>query len=99
MNQATNVTEINIIPVKPKDGLLGFCNFVIDQKFYIGSVAIFSKKEGGIRLVYPRRGEIDCCHPIQKEAGDHITNVIEQYFNNLMNHTYEHSSTNQRLLR
>ena len=83
MNQPIELSEINIVPVKPQNGLLGFCTFVVDKKFYIGSVAIFSKREGGIRLVYPKKGGIDAFHPIKKEVGDYITNMVEKQFYNL----------------
>ena len=79
-----NISEINIVPIKPKDGLLGFASFVIDRKFYVGSVAIFSRLDGGgIRLSYPKKGQIDCVHPISQKAGEIITEAIQRRFNEL----------------
>jgi len=76
------ISEINIVPTKPKDGLLGFASFVIDHDLYIGNVAIFSRLDrSGIRLVYPKKKDIHCVCPINKEAGETITNAIEsQYY-------------------
>ena len=83
MKKPIKIDEINITPIKPQNGLLGFCSFVIDEKFYIGSVGIFSKREGGVRLLYPKKGELDCCHPISREVGSFITETIEEHFNKL----------------
>ena len=80
MKNPITISEINVVPVKPKDGLLGFCSFILNDSFYIGSVAIFSKREGGIRLVYPKKKEIHCFHPINKEVGHYITNKILEKF-------------------
>lgn len=35
----TTISEIQFYPVKPQDGLLGFVSFVLDGKFWMGSVA------------------------------------------------------------
>jgi len=80
MNPPIKLSEINIVPVKPRDGLIGFCTFVIDEKFYIGSVAIFSRLNGDLRLVYPQKNGIDCCHPLSRQVGEYITDVITQKF-------------------
>lgn len=76
MKNSISISEVNIVRVKPKDGLVGFCAFVLNESFYVGSVAIFSKPEGGIRLVYPKKNGIHCFHPINKEVGHYITNKI-----------------------
>lgn len=81
MRKTVEISEINIVPVKPNNGHVGFCTFVIDEKFYVGSVAIFSTREGGIRLVYPKKGGIDCFYPIKKEVGLFITETISNEFN------------------
>jgi len=84
MKNPIEISEVNIIPIKPNEGHLGFCSFMIDKKFYVGSVAIFSTREGGIRLVYPKKGEIDCFHPIKQEVGQFITETVSNKFNNFL---------------
>ena len=37
------ISEIQIDFVKPRDGLIGFASFVIDENIYISSVAIHCK--------------------------------------------------------
>lgn len=88
----TKVTEIEIIPVKPQGGLIGFASFVIDEKFYVSSVAIFTKLDGGYRLAYPakRVGErnINIFHPIKAEVGKAIEAAITQKVNKLFNEKF-----------
>lgn len=81
MKSPIEISEINIVPIKPKDGLLGFCSFVIDQSFFIGSVAIYSRLDGSIRLVYPKKNGVQCCYPIKKEIGTALSHAITKKFN------------------
>jgi DNA-binding cell septation regulator SpoVG len=85
MKKYIEISEINIVPVKPKDGLIGFVSFVIDERFYVGNVAIFSRLDReGIRLVYPKKGAIDCFHPIKRDVGDFINKKVTEKFNTLL---------------
>jgi DNA-binding cell septation regulator SpoVG len=98
MNNQTTITEIQIIPVKPKDGLVGFASFVIDEKYYVGSVAIFTRRDGfGYRLVYPTKKvalkNINLFHPINEEAGQTIEEKINRKFSELF-HESENSENN-----
>lgn len=48
------ISEIQIIPVKPKNGLIGFASCVVNNQLYLGSIAIYTRPDGsGYRLVYP----------------------------------------------
>ena len=80
------ISEIEIVPVKPKNGLLAFASFVLNREFYVGNVAIFSRPDGqDYRLVYPTKvlpngKSIACFHPITRQAGDWVkANVIAEY--------------------
>ena len=82
----TNVTEIEIIPIKPQKGLLAFANFVIDEKFYMSSVAIHSKLDGsGYRITYPKKKAFDLFYPINKKTSKIVENAIINEFKNVMN--------------
>ncbi len=90
MNQELKISEVNIIPVKPKDGLIAFASFVIDGKYYVGSVAIFTRLgSSGYRLAYPTKKigdkNINIFHPITPEAGKVIEDVITEKVNELFN--------------
>jgi DNA-binding cell septation regulator SpoVG len=77
------ISEIQIVPVKPRDGLVAFASCVINRSLYIGSIAIYTSPSNadGFRLVYPSKllingKEINCVHPINKEAGEIISAAI-----------------------
>lgn len=72
----TLVTEINIVPIKPKYGHIAFASFVIFGSFYINSVAVYTRFGGGIRLVYPRKKNLDICYPTNNEIGAKIEAAI-----------------------
>lgn len=80
----SKVTEVNVIPIRPKSGLVALASCVIDEKFYIGSIGIYTKLKGGYRITYPNKKSgisvINIFHPIDKELGDLIeSEVIGEY--------------------
>ena len=76
------ISEIQILPIKPKDGHVGFCSFIINNQFYLGNIGIHLRPSGNeYRLVYPTakliNGKIvSCVHPINKRTGDFISEII-----------------------
>ena len=84
------ISEIQLIPIKPKDGLVAFASCVVNNSLYIGNIAIYTSptNEEGYRLVYPLKilpngKEINCVHPITKEAGEAIARAIINRFKSL----------------
>lgn len=77
------VSEVQIIPIKPKNGMVGVASCVLDGCYYIGDIAVFSKIMGGYRLVYPTKliGEkkIPLHHPIERDTGAIIHTAITQH--------------------
>jgi hypothetical protein len=51
------ITDVQIIPIQPKAGHIGFVNFVLQNAMRISSVAIFTslKNIGDYRLVWPAK--------------------------------------------
>ncbi len=49
------ISEIQIIPLKPKEGLVAFASCVVNKALYIGNIAIYTSPstQEGFRLVYP----------------------------------------------
>jgi DNA-binding cell septation regulator SpoVG len=90
MTTKIELSEIQITPIKPRNGLLAFCSFVINDSFYVGSVAIYSLLNGsGYRLAYPEKIlpngiKIDCFHPINREAAGAIEGPIIAAFEKLI---------------
>ncbi|NQS89684.1 septation protein SpoVG family protein [Patescibacteria group bacterium] len=81
------IAEIQIIPVKPKDGLVAFASCVINNQFYLGNIAIYTSLSSpdGFRLVYPSRmltngKHIAITYPINKKTGFTIQKrIVEEY--------------------
>lgn len=84
----TLITEVTIIPIKPKDGLVALASCVLDNKVYLGSIGVYTKLKGGYRLTYPNKkvGEnaINIYHPITKEVGDEIERVVIEKYEELI---------------
>lgn len=78
------ISEIQIIPIKPHNGLLAFVSFVLNNSFYVGDIALYSRLDGtGYRLVYPIKIlpnglKINCFHPINYKT----TQIIEEQITN-----------------
>lgn len=89
----TTISEIQFHPVKPQDGLLGFVSFVLDGKFWMGSVAVFTRREGGYRLVYPTRKvagqNINVFHPINQEVGLLVEQAVSEKVAEIFSEQYE----------
>ena len=82
------ISEVQIFPIKPKDGLVAFASCVIEDCLYIGNIAVYTSPsaQNGYRLVYPIKTlpngkEIHCVHPINKETGEIIRTAIVEKFN------------------
>ncbi len=80
--QNVSVTEIELTPIKTKEGLTFFANCVLDGKYFIGSIAVFTRRDGtGFRCVYPtkvlRNGkQIPVFYPLTLELGQQVENAI-----------------------
>ncbi len=74
------VSEVNITPIKPQDGLIGFASVVVDDRLYLSSIAIYTRPDGSYRLLYPTKklGEriLNLFHPINREASKQIEDAI-----------------------
>jgi stage V sporulation protein G len=75
------ISEVQIIPIKPKDGLIAFASVVADNRLYLGSLGVYTRLDGsGYRITYPTKkiGErnINIYHPINKETSRAIEEAI-----------------------
>ena len=71
------ITEINIIPIKPDNGLIGFASLVLDNGLYLGSIGVYSRLDGtGYRITYPTKKiggkDLHIYHPINRDLGQEI---------------------------
>lgn len=77
------ITEIQILPIKPQNGIVAFTSFLLDNCLYLSSVAIMTRPQGGFRLVYPTKKvgnrDINIFHPINRDFAQMIEkDVIEK---------------------
>lgn len=75
------ITEVQIIPIKPKDGLVAIASIVADNSLYLGSVGVYKRLDGsGYRITYPTKKignkNINIYHPINKETSKAIEEAI-----------------------
>lgn len=84
------ISEINVILIKPQNGLIGFASLVINDALYLGSIGIHQKLNGnGYRLTYPtkktRIHNMDIFHPINCDVGKAIEIAILSKLNDVIN--------------
>ena len=74
------ISEINVTPIKPQDGLIAFASIVIYDSIYLGSIAVYTRPDGSYRLLYPTKklGErlINLFHPINNKTSKQIEDAI-----------------------
>lgn len=73
------VSEVNITPVKPTNGLVAFASCVVDGQLFIGSLGVHQRRDGtGYRITYPTKKvgtrQLNYFYPVTKDTG----NAIEQ---------------------
>ncbi len=82
------VTEVNILPIRPRDGLVAIASCVINNDFYVGSIGIYTKLKGGYRLTYPNKksgsNSVNIFHPISQDLGDAIEEAIIKEYEKLI---------------
>ena len=88
LKKKSKITEVNIIPINPKKGLVAIASCVINNEFYIGSIGIYTILKGGYRLTYPNKksnlSTVNIFHPIAQELGDAIEEAIINEYENLI---------------
>lgn len=89
MNNETKITDVQINPVRPQDGLIAFASVIIFEQFRLNNIALRTTLNGGYRLVFPAKklrngAEIESFHPITAEATVALTNAIVEKYEDLM---------------
>jgi len=86
------LTEIQILPVKPNNGLVAFASLVMDGNVYLGSIGIHRKLDGnGFRITYPTKKVADkdfhIFHPINMQTSLEIERAIISKANEIIGET------------
>jgi DNA-binding cell septation regulator SpoVG len=85
-----SLSEIEISPVKPRNGLLAFASFVLADSFFVGDVAVYSRlDQSGYRLVYPMKtlhngARVNVFHPIRKGVAQEMERQVTQAYEELL---------------
>ena len=92
------ISEVDIAPVKPQNGLVAFASFVVNDALYCGSVGVMSRPGGGYRLVYPTRKvasrQLDIFYPISSVAGQLIQEAVISKYEEVVNNGWNrHGNT------
>jgi DNA-binding cell septation regulator SpoVG len=72
------ISEIEIVPLKPNNGLVGIASLVYDNSLYLGSIGIITRPQGGYRLSYPTRPGTKISFNIFYPINSTIAEEIEQ---------------------
>lgn len=88
------ITEIQVIPVKPKDGLVGFASFVLNDWFYLGCIGIFTRPDGNYRLTYPTKDSRSLFYPINRNVAQEIEKEIVKKFEEVTKSYDRHNQVN-----
>lgn len=83
------ITEIQIIPIKPTNGLVAFASLVLNDEMYLGSIGIHAKIDGSDhRLTYPTKSvgtkQLNIYHPITKEVSRVIEDAVINKYKDVM---------------
>ena len=92
------LSEIQIIPIKPQNGLVAFASFVWDKSLYLGSIGIMTRPNSGYRLVYPTKKvaerNLNIFYPINRETAQLIESEVVKQFEEVMNNYDRHNRFN-----
>jgi stage V sporulation protein G len=75
------ISEVEILPIKPVGGLVAFASLVVDKSLYLGSIAVHKRLDGtGYRLTYPTKKigshSLNIYHPVDKELARLIEHAV-----------------------
>lgn len=81
------LSDVQVTPIKPTNGLVGFASVVFDNSFYLSGIGIYTRPHGGYRLTYPTRkssnGNLNIFHPINRKVAENIEQLVSEKFQEL----------------
>ena len=91
------IDEIEVVPIKPRQGHVGFCSFVYEG-LYLSGIAVYTRPQGGYRLVFPTKqvglNDRTLFYPINKELGRMFEEKVGEVFEKVMKNHVGHDCTN-----
>ncbi len=88
--QSLSISEVEVAPIRPRDGLLAFCSVLIGEQLFIGGIALHSAPPPRhYRLTYPARSiptgqRIRFVYPITRALGDAIEQAVIQKYEDVI---------------
>lgn len=76
------ISQIHFTNVRPREGLIGFVQFVLDEVYAVGGVGVHTRLGSeGVRLLYPTKKlsdgtNIPLFYPLTKEIGESIEKSV-----------------------
>ncbi len=74
------IKKVEIVPIRPYEGLIAFANVELEEGLYLGSIGVHRKLDGGFRITFSIRkvGEANLCiyHPIKQEVSKEFETAI-----------------------
>lgn len=82
------VSKVEIIPIRPKNGLVGFASLELDDELFLSSIGVHKKLNGhGYRITYPTKcggsSNSNLFHPISSDLSREIQEMISHKAINL----------------
>lgn len=85
------VSKVEIIPIRPQQGLIGFAVVEIDEQLVLHSIAIHTRKDGsGYRLTYPTRSGSALKEPLFHPIAPNLSKEIEKCIFNKAKEIFDH---------
>ena len=88
--QSLAISEVEVAPIRPRDGLLAFCSVLLGEQLFIGGIALHTASPPRhYRLVYPARSlasgqPIRFVYPVTRALGDEIERAVSMRYENVM---------------
>ena len=75
------ISKVEILPIQPRQGLIGFATLEVDEQLVLSSIAIHCKRDGsGFRLTYPTKNngqhKMTLFHPTNLQLSREIERAI-----------------------
>jgi len=75
------ITKVELLPIRPQGGLMAFACVELDDQFYINSIGVHRRRDGGgYRITYPTKQiglqQVTICHPTQLDLSRDIEQAI-----------------------
>lgn len=93
------ITEIQIVPIKPNNGLVAIASVVIADCLYLGSIGVHTKLDGnGYRITYPTKTlngkNFNIFHPIRRDIALAIEQAIVARAEQVLSYQNKRSNEN-----